>query len=171
MISADELQERLAALQADGAAIQTALSGMENSLNAWFDAMSGVHDVLARAATQADRGRRSLVTVSSPAPVEGVAPEKSPARLATSVPAMPPATTPAAEPEPAELSATEEEEKALLDSLDAETARQVHVRRRLSGHSKSVRELVDEIRAEKKGGAPSADRQQQQQQPKKGWWG
>lgn len=168
-MNATEIQERLSALQADGQAIKDALGGMEATFSHWFAAMSGINDLLAKSAALTDKGRRSLVTTGSPTPVDAAAVEKPAAKLATGISHVPVAPVAAPESPPvAEQSAAEQEEKALLDSLDPETARQVHVRRRLSGHSKSVRELVDEIRSEKgiKGVSSPADKQQQ----KKGWW-
>ena len=168
-MNATEIQERLSALQADGHAIQAALGGMEASFSEWFAAMSGVHDLLAKAAAQTDKGRRSLVTSGSPTPVEPApAIEKPAAKLATSVPNVPIAPVVAEAPPAPEPSAAEQDEKALLDSLEPDIARQVHVRRRLSGHSKSVRELIDEIRAEK--GSKGASTTPTDKQQKKGWW-
>ncbi len=169
-MNANEIQERLSALQADGQAIQAALGGMEATFAEWFNAMSGVHDLLAKAAAHTDKGRRSLITTGTQSPVEAPVAERAAPKPPSGIPA--PTLAPHVQPvqtAAAELSAEEQEEKTLLDSLEPDIARQVHVRRRLSGHSKSVRELVDEIRAEKgsKGAATPTDKQQQQ---KKGWW-
>lgn len=168
VMNATEIQERLSALQADGQAIQAALGGMEATFAEWFTAMSGVHDLLAKAAAHTDKGRRSLITTGAQSPLEAPVAEKAAHKPASAVSAPPLVSqSQPAQPAAVELSAEEQEERALLDSLEPEIARQVHVRRRLSGHSKSVRELVDEIRAEKgsKGAAPPPDKQQ-----KKGWW-
>jgi hypothetical protein len=56
-----------------------------------------------------------------------------------------------------------EDDEALLAELDEETASAVRVKRRLSNNQRSVRELLEEIRAERKAGDDRA-------RPRTQWW-
>ncbi len=69
---------------------------------------------------------------------------------------------PTEQPEPAGLTQQEEDE-ALLAELDTETATLIRVKRRLSNKPRSVRELLEEIRAEQ-------GRAQTEKKETSRWW-
>lgn len=158
-MNVSDLQHRISAIRADEAAVQDALSSLRGSLDEWLEAMSGVHDLLANAASAAagEKPRKPLVASGGLVTAEGVAPA-APEKSLFSSPVRPVQVE-----EKPEVSdpVSDEEDQALLESLDADTAGAIRVRRRLSGGRKSIRDLLAEIQAEKK----SPDQSQ-----KKGWW-
>ncbi|MBI5863610.1 MAG: hypothetical protein HZB38_03695 [Planctomycetes bacterium] len=151
-----ELQVRLCAIRADEAAIREALDGTAASLDQWLGEMNQVHDLLARAVAAVDKGRKPLISGPAPAPAatgHETALFTGNARIGKPV-----------EEQAAPSATSAEEDAALLASLDPETAEAVQLRRRLFGARKSLREIVDEVRADKKPAAPNPPQQ------KKGWW-
>jgi hypothetical protein len=161
-MNVSDLQHRISAIRADEAAVQDALSGLQSSLDAWLTAMTGVHDLLAAAAgvaagelpkPQIESG--GLVTAAEPAPLPSLPPAEKSMFSSPVRPAARPEVTDPVDP------VSDEEDQALLESLDSETAGAIRVRRRLSGGRKSVRDLLAEIQTERK----SPDQSQ-----KKGWW-
>jgi len=64
---------------------------------------------------------------------------------------------------PAGRSVAQEEDEALLASLDPETAKAIRVMRRLSFENKSVRELLEEHKQTRNGSESAEPR-------KKSWW-
>jgi hypothetical protein len=118
----------------DEAAIALALESLEQKLASWMSAMSELQVFLKA------RGVRTKLT-EQPAPITTGLLVKDRAD------APPP---PAFELEPrASAAANESEEEALLATLDTETANWIRVKRRLGGNRRSVRELLDEFRAQR----------------------
>ena len=159
-MNVSELQDRISAIRADEAAVQDALSGFQSALEAWLTAMAGVHDLLAAASSAAGGAPPKPLVVSGGLVTAETAPPPAPVEKSMFSSPVRPVMTPDQPPAAVEP-ASDEDEQALLDSLDAETANAIRVRRRLSGGRKSVRDLLAEIQSEKK----SPDQSQ-----KKGWW-
>jgi hypothetical protein len=158
-MNVSELQDRISAIRADEAAVQDALSGFQSALEAWLTAMTGVHDLLASASAAASGTPQKPLVVSGGLVTAEAAPPPAPAEKSMfSSPVRP--VIAEEEPSPAAEPVSDEEEQALLDALDDETASAIRVRRRLSGGRKSVRDLLAEIQRE---GKPD-------QSQKKGWW-
>jgi hypothetical protein len=159
-MNVSELQHRISAIRADEAAVSDALSGFQSALEAWLTAMAGVHDLLAAASSAAaGTPQRPLVVPGGLVTAESAPPPAPVEKSMFSSPVRPVMTRD--EPRAGAEPGSDEEEQALLDSLDDETASAIRVRRRLSGGRKSVRDLLAEIQSEKK----SPDQSQ-----KKGWW-
>jgi hypothetical protein len=158
-MNVSDLQHRISAIRADEAAVQDALSSLRGSLDEWLEAMSGVNELLAGATGAAvdEKPRKPLVASGGLVTAEGVAPV-APEKSLFSSPVRP---MPVDDEPMASDPISDEEDQALLESLDAETAGAIRVRRRLSGGRKSTRDLLAELQAEKK----SPDQSQ-----KKGWW-
>lgn len=157
-MNVSELQDRISAIRADEAAVQDALSGFQNALDAWLTAMTGVHDLLAAASAAASGTPAKPLVVSGGLVTAEAAPAPPVEKSMFSSPVRPVFAQEA--PSTAEP-ISDEEEQALLDSLDEETAGAIRVRRRLSGGRKSVRDLLAEIQSEHR---------TQDQSQKKGWW-
>lgn len=157
-MNVSDLQTRISAIRADEAAVQEALSGFQTAMDAWLVAMTGVHDLLASAAgVVSAEPPEPLIVGSGLVTTESLPPPPAEKSMFSSPVRPLPAKVEPQVSDPAH----DEEEQALMESLDAETASAIRVRRRLSGGRKSVRDLLSEIQSEKK--PPD-------QSQKKGWW-
>ncbi len=138
MSTAIDIQRRFEELRSGDAEIASALSDMHERFASWLSEMQGVDELLRRALGDKERrgrapllsGRERLLTSAAPGMVE--APE-------------PPAPAPA---DADESAAGNDEDEALLATLDVQIAERIRVKRRLSGNRRPVRELLAELEAE-----------------------
>lgn len=131
----------------DEAAISLALDSLEQKLASWMSAMTELQTFL-RA-----RGVRAMFTETPALTTSGLL-----VKGRESAAAAPPAPKPQAAdhaPETPSAGQSDEDGEALLATLDTDTANWIRVKRRLTGNRRSVRELLDEFRAQR--GAPKGN--------------
>jgi len=169
------VQERMAALRTDDGLIEGAVAELDTKLAAWLAAMREGQTALtggvgrSSAATNED-ARLERAIAGSPEQHQGTAVRHGSKLFEGQVPAVtvagrdrPISETPTL-PSRDEVSCSEDEDdEALLASLDAQTASAIRVKRRLADNRRSVRELLEEIRSERPPGE-ATDSQ------RTGWW-
>ena len=130
-----DLQTRCSVLSAGDGDVELALKTLDEKLGEWF----GVLGRLSAGAARVSKPERA------PQPAVAAAPAPAPAPAEVQAPAAP-----------------EEDEEALLASLDPEIANAVRVKRRLLGTRCSVRQLIAEV---------EASRSAKRDKPRgKSWW-
>jgi hypothetical protein len=152
---------------ADDGALVAAVAVLDEKLSAFAGALEQGNSTLIELARRAGmavepepakKAKRGGFVTQSPAgePVETPPPPPKVSERAVTPPS-PPSAGPATEPE--------EDDEALLRTLEPELAKAIRVKRRLG--KKSVRELLEEMKSAK---PRSGDAAGPQQQTGKGWW-
>ncbi|MFA5863440.1 MAG: hypothetical protein WC975_02000 [Phycisphaerae bacterium] len=128
----DEIS-KTGALPADDGTMAKALADLDAKLEAWSGAI-----------THAQTSLKSLITQQNTQQTKpAVSRERVIAQTRNPSAASPPNPPKIAEPVKEKALPSPNEDEALLASLDPETARKIQVLRRLSGNTKSVRELLE----------------------------
>ena len=169
-MGADTLHSQLEALREGDEAIASELADLDAKLREWLEAMRSGQARLVAVLTRSDSGESEHATDDPMAAGTEPTPDESTERRqrlfqteTPSVGVQEPVGAFAADEPTTEEPVSSADDEALLAELDEETAKLVRLKRRMSGKRRGVRELLEEIRTERK---PAAPRENQRSH----WW-
>ena len=163
------LQNQLVALRADDGVLEQRLSELDVKLAKWLAALeagqAALRELARKVLPSAVPRETPFRLVEPAAPVEAIKP--SPAPVVEEPPRPLPDVDAAATAAKQESRKAAEEDDALLETLDPETARAIRVKRRLTRGKRRVRELLEEHRAaQAQAPAPAPAKTPE----RRGWW-
>ncbi len=191
-MNALDLNERCQSLSADDHELQRELDGLDEQLRAWLTAVQGLRlvPVQTELGESAPREKPAGKAVAAKPEAEPPPERAEPAADVTAGPvaeepakgagpaadepaksAGPAADESAKSAAPAEPAADNSEDEALLAELAPEVANAVRVKRRLTGNRRSIRELIAEVEAARRGPREREARASSPPRPKRlQWW-
>ena len=145
-----EIEQRLQALRESAPQVDQQLADLDEKLAQWLAAMQAGQDAMIAGVRELPVAEVAAPPPPQPAPEPDPEPEPVAMFAVNETPeASAPETADTTAAPQADADGTEEDDEALLAELDEETATQVRVRRRLTGRRRSIRELIEEVQAEK----------------------